>query len=475
MVPTLTPDGISRFQAARRLRALGLVKDAGTPVCEVISGTGVHALVDAWRTSSYEDISAFWSGTFSADERQGHLDLVLCAVTQSHESLVLAIKQDSAIVEIEEEEWQWLAVNNVTALKERTSTDWKNLFEAGPSLLPPFTAPGTTEERIRAFLRHLRRFFDVANVIGSPDPAEATGVPTLERSSENLVDDLLQQYPGFTFEHWDDSDLNNALEAIFPNNYEMQSQFRGWLECIRSVIGLTAGIGPEILRFSVIEALWARGFLTPGDLDGLSAEGFQDALVGSVAYEFSKQIWNNADPGGVEPENTGIFTPVNPDGRLVNCIPPDHLSPLGPIAYLQELLKTSAELVCEKDIPIDKMDLGTLLAARRGPLGDLLASEANLSVPLPLIDIINEVLEYIAAPEDSIPRIIYNTAEDQVGGHELTTNKIPSADAFLHDPATLLEALPEHSTPNTPAERQGAWDNIKNDSFFQSLFDESSD
>ncbi len=326
---------------------------------------------------------------------------------------------------------------------------------ADPTLLPPFTAPGTTEDRIRAFLRHLRRFFDAANLVGSSDPPVATGVPTLERPSENLVDALLQQYPGFTFEHWDDGELNNALEAIFPNNLQMREQFTEWLVCIRNVIELTAGIEPEILRFSVIEALWARGFLKPGDLDGLSAGDFQDALVGSVAYEFAEQIWNNADPGGVEPENTGIFTPVNPDGKLVNCIPPEHLSPLGPVAYLQELLKISPQLTCEEFSEGRGKTIEILLQVRRRSFGGLLASRANLSVPLPLIDVVNEALEYIAAPEDSVSSVIYNTAEDQVGGHELTTNKTPSADAVLHDPATLLEALPEHSTPNTPAERQG--------------------
>ena len=38
-----------------------------------------------------------------------------------------------------------------------------------------------------------------------------------------------------------------------------------------------------------------------------------------------------------------------------------------------------------------------MLSQRRGPVGELAASCANLETPLPLIDIVNECLEYMAA------------------------------------------------------------------------------
>ena len=49
------------------------------------------------------------------------------------------------------------------------------------------------------------------------------------------------------------------------------------------------------------------------------------------------------------------FAPVNPDGRLTDCLPPSHLSPLGPVAYLHEIL-------------LGTSTLGAAVADRRGPL-----------------------------------------------------------------------------------------------------------
>ena len=47
---------VNRFQAARRLRALGLVGDVGTPECEVELASDVHTLVTDWL--------AFWCGRY---------------------------------------------------------------------------------------------------------------------------------------------------------------------------------------------------------------------------------------------------------------------------------------------------------------------------------------------------------------------------------------------------------------------------
>ena len=104
-----------------------------------------------------------------------------------------------------------------------------------------------------------------------------------------------------------------------------------------------------------------------------------------------------------------------------------------------------------------------LLASRRGPLGDdLLATNSNLCVPLPLIDIVNESLEHMVADNVS-SGVVYNTAADEVGGHELDRNPTVTAEVYQHDAVTLFEALPEHSTPATPTAEQTAWDIIKKD------------
>ena len=202
----------------------------------------------------------------------------------------------------------------------------------------------------------------------------------------------------------------------------------------------------------------------PQSIKDLSLQDFQEALAGSVAYDYAGIIWENAGPHEPHQEPTPAgFKPVNPDGSIVNCVPPAHLSPLGPVAYLHDLLRVAEESTCDRPIPEQSSKtLAAALANRRGPLGNLLATKSNLEVQLPLTDIANESLEHMVAAGASAGAV-YNTASNQVGGHELTTNANPSPDAYQHDPATMFEALPEHSTPAVPTAKQAAYDKLKTD------------
>jgi hypothetical protein len=258
--------------------------------------------------------------------------------------------------------------------------------------------------------------------------------------------------------------LQAALNAIYHNDPKAKAQFNNWLLCLRGMVELTSGIAPVEMQFSAMEALWSRGFSDAKRIDGLFKKDFKNALTGSIAYDHADTIWKNS--GAKEPIahlSQAKFKPVNPDGSLVNCVPPPHLSPLGPVAYLHELLQVVAKSTCEHPLPVRAApNVATILADRRGPLSQLLATEANLEVPIPMIDIVNESLEYMAA-NNEYHGAVYNTSKDQVGGHALTSKASPTPDAHLHDPATLLEALPEHSTPATPAAKQDAYNKLKKD------------
>ncbi|WP_144551347.1 neuraminidase-like domain-containing protein [Peribacillus simplex] len=405
------PAGVNRYQAGRRLRALGASDDKGTPECEIAPASPAHGLLSDWLAFSGQEINGFWSA-LSPTNKKAHLDLVLCAITQAYNPLVVAIKDPS------------FGVTNVDQLNNQTSGDWEDLLKTNPVLLPDFTKPGTTEERIQAFIRHLRKFFDIQNVYASP------ASPTME------VAPVLGQPPG---------------------------QPADWLNCIQGVLDLTDGIQPDGMRFSVMEALWARGITDKKNIQGLAIEDLREALIGSVAYDWVQIIWNNS--GAVQPgpiPGPSGFKPVNPDGSLTNCIPPAHLSPLGPIAYLHELLQVSADSNCEDPTPKNAHNkLSALLVSRRGTLGDLLATKSNLDVPLPLIDLVNESLEYMAANNAASGKV-YNTTTEKVGGHELTTALSPTG-KFQHDPEILFETLPEHSTPAVLTDAQAAYTKLKND------------
>ncbi len=460
-------------QAARRLHALGVI-GGGIPECPLSAANPqVRALVRAWLDESGPDIADFWTGAMPT-HAGAHLDLVLCAVTENHEQLIAAIKTPpDNIDEVGNPVKPFDPVSDVDNLATLTAEEWRALFlpeELVPRihLLPPFTAPGTTEERMAAFIRHVRKFFDISSAVGAPAAPTVDAAPGLDRLPGNPLNALLASYPGgFLFSNWDSVQLAATLRAIFPGDPEAQEQFTRWLTCIRNVVELTNGIAPAEMQFSVMEALLARGFTTAQSIQGFSSEDFKKALTGSVAYDHAdhaQTIWNNA--GAVDPApapGPAGFKPVNPDGSIVNCVPPKHLSPLGPVAYLHDLLQVAEESTCDSPLPARvNQTLAELLVSRRGPLDDLLATKANLDVPIPLIDIVNESLEHMVANKTS-SCAVYNTSSDQVGGHELISNPSPTPKVYLHEPETVLEALPEHSTPATPTAQQAAYDTLKND------------
>src|SRR5262249_43908868 len=142
----------------------------------------------------------------------------------------------------------------------------------------------------------------------------------------------------------------------------------------------------------------ARGFTTKAAIAALDEADFAAAVAGTVAHQWASAIWTNAG-GAAHPTQSGPgpFTPVNPDGCLTDCIPPDELSPLGPVAYLSELLAAGPASTCAQPASPPGAGFGTLLQNRRGKLGGLHATAANLSTPIPVVDLVNECLEHLAA------------------------------------------------------------------------------
>ena len=440
---------VDRFAAARRLGALGLAAEPNVPTYPVVAGDDVAHLITGWLASAGPDIGAFWT-SLDAAGRRGHLQLALCAVTGAHQPLMTAITTTLGVVD-------------VAGLAALTRQSWTDLFDAQPDLLPAFTAPGTVGERTEAFLRHLRRFFTVSAAVAVPGSPEAGTVPVLERSADGPIERLIEALPGFEFTGWDENDLTAALELAFPDDPDARADLAVRLGGIRDVLALTAGIAPDSLRFAVTEALWARGVTSPARLQGHGLDAVRDALRGTVAFEHATRIWENAgSPGAELAPPAGGFTAVYPDGSLVNCIPPEHLSPFGLVAYLTVLLRLSADTTCEDPLPEGPAEsLAALLATRRGPLGDLLASPANLATRIPMIDIVGESLAHMVATGEP-HGVVLDTADDALDGYPLDT-AVPPAAERPHDAEVLFRALPEHATPATPTADPGAWDVLRQD------------
>ncbi|MFN0214194.1 MAG: neuraminidase-like domain-containing protein [Saprospiraceae bacterium] len=448
------PAGLTQWQAVRRLLCLYVFNNSTLSV-QVVTDPAHITLLNDWLNFAPDDIQVFWTG-LSVPNKQAHLDLMLRALSRQHLLFVNAVPASGGTEASIVEGWD--------------ETQWRAVVDpaAGGNIanIPSFILPGSDEERISAFLRYVKQFFDPA----SSQPLSPTPIGlNLSGFSLPTGSPIVQFFSGtFDITTWDgtQASIQAALDAVFPGDAAAQAQFVGWLNCIKKMLALTAGIAPPELQFSVIEALWARGITSKEIINHYSLEELTEALSGSVAYDHAAVIWANAGSvtPGVSAGPTG-FVPINPDGDLVNCIPPAYRSPLGPVAYLFDLLRVSAGSTCNTPIVEGAavLTLATLLAGRRGDIMNQLQGSANnLEIPLPLIDLVNESLESMVL-NNNAHGAIYNTPYDLVGGHVMNTNPNPPAGVQQHDAETLLEVLPAHSTPLVNGASPTAYTILEND------------
>ncbi|MFM5885377.1 MAG: neuraminidase-like domain-containing protein [Novosphingobium sp.] len=431
----ITAGAITPANAARRLAAIGLGRAQRHPLVPL--NAGVQALVNAWLAHAAPSIDPFWQAApFPAGLLAGQLELVLAVATQqttvtpNSQALIAAIKA--------------IPVTTVAQLKARTVQDWHAFFlPANAGLLPEFTKPGTAAERVDAFVRQLRKYFDILSVAPAPTPATSADALAIPIADGDPLRAFLAAAPGFSFPvaNFTAPSIVAALAAVFPGDRAAQDWLLNALQTIDELFRATSGVGPADLQFSLIEALYARGFTARAQIQAQSADEFAYALTGTVAYPHADAIQLAAGgPGGAPATGpVGPFVPINPDGSLINCIPPWHLSPFGPAKYLQDLLATGEGATCADPRP-SGATLATLLAGRRGPLADLHASAANIHAAIPLIDIVNENLEALA--DGSAGGVVYDTSAN-------------AAENRAYE--VLRAAIPEHSSPATPVKRPGAY------------------
>jgi hypothetical protein len=307
-----------------------------------------------------------------------------------------------------------------------------------------------------------------ANYVG----VAPTGIPVLQVPSTDWLNKCLGFYQAtpFTFgTGFDLTKLQTAAGNVFQNDPDAQNWLVDALVAIDALYQILGKAAPPIaanLQFSVVEALYARGFTSAAEVTELTSPDFQQALTGTVAYDLATTLYNAAST--ITPAPTpgssggGPFQPINPDGSLTNCIPAPCRSPLSRIEYLSKMLSVSPSGTCEDPLAAPaagESTLGAVMAQRRGPLGQLAASCANLETPLPLVDIVNECLEFMASASPATNGTVYNTSADAVAGFVLCKEGCESEEKekekedahCCHEAAELLAALPEYSTPGTPA------------------------
>ena len=390
-----------------------------------------------------------------------------------------------------------------------------------------------------------------ANVTFSLTVAAAAGTapPMLPGFANDWLAAGLWAYGSYTLgAGFNLSKLQAAAVQVFAGDPAAQAWLVDTLVTLDALYKIVQAVTPPFptaaYTFSVVESLYARGFTSAARVTELSVADFQQALAGTVAYDSAATIYTSAS--AIAPPVASVppvgFQPVNGDGALTNCIPPPCSSPLGPVAYLAELLKLSPISTCEAPVaaPLSLQPTGdtpsgatlpflstagvikgmlvsgtnsipsgstvasvtstsvtlspplsgpvpnntsitftaptlaSALGVRRGPLGNLSASCANLETPLPLIDITNECLEYIASQVISgagpVHGQVYDTSADALAGHVLCQHEPcpDGAKSDCHDPARLFAALPEYSTPAVPVAANTTvepliWNTLKSD------------
>jgi hypothetical protein len=490
---------LTPLQAARRLSALGGVRGltqippapnyplgAGDPAAPLVTGWLNAPDPLGWTTLPYPD-GPYWETQLAlAGTAPAHLRLIACALTGFNDpplsQFVTAIGHPLG----NPPGSNGLNVTTATQLANVTASEWREFLTANPQFIPAFTQPQGTvvdpSDRIAAFTQYLSRFYTVMPgnpVIQQPTP---TDLPLLDRYAFDPLASFLIEYwniNGVTFQFGVTPPGNaaalTAVAGVFPGDDEAQQWLRQALDILNDLAhvtaGLAGGLNAAALQFSVMEALFARGFTSKASIAALDESDFAYALTGSVAFQWANQIWTDSGGTLTPPVITPTpFHPVN-GGGLRDCVPPPELSPLGPVEYLYELLQAGPSSTCAKP-KATAASFGALLQSRRGDIAGLAVDRANLQTPLPVVDLVNECLEYLVAhvaasggSVTGVGGIVRDTAAQQVRDHHLRPPGTPPqpGDPYQHDPAALFGALPEHSSPASPVAEPAAYTALAGD------------
>ncbi|MER8595739.1 hypothetical protein NKH33_30040 [Mesorhizobium sp. M1182] len=452
---------LSHRLAARRLHGLPRLNLDGRPD----PGTDDEAvdrsffdcreLFSHWLSSDMPD-EEYWQTEFlgldAADpKRLQHLRIVLRATCADISKPGAAIpflshlKADPA----------WGSIANVSDLKSKSEKDWGDLFKA-------YWGVGDAgREQHEKLIRNIRRYLQTTPTVAAGSPSFVATSFAAAPGAEGLKD-FFAAHPAFSF----DPPTTVASIRQLVTSPDVIEQLVT-LHFLYRIVGAGApNLVPEM------EALYFRGFTDPWPIARLTPDQFRAALIGTLAYADADAIRNRAvaltravpleypEPeGDRDPDETTAraFRPVNHDGLLTDCIPPDHLSPFGPASYVQSLLKTPH--------PDGAISLGDAITDRRGPLGQLNVTSANSFTPVPVIDLVNEALESLVS-----------NAQPDIDAHpngELAPGVAPAIFQTSDDTsADMLVAVPEHSTPSAPdpvteaaahARQKDAYDRLKED------------
>lgn len=449
---------VTDVAAILRLSALSTTSVSGPDPVLSLTG-GVATLVSRWLTFPPTTLTGQSSFFTPAEfDSQTYLQVILQVVTKGPypSSFTDAITTTPLV-----------PVPNQTTLRVlQTSSDlplitnqgWLTLFQnlataTSPSSIPAWLGNGSPQNQAKAFMTWIQTLFAVK--FQTQTSSTASGGNASSLGTDFSSDVLAQFFTLYKTKYNADldfsSDLNQSnITAILSlpdfSDPALQAWMNRALQTIRALYVLTNITSPTFtstLQFSYMESLYCRGFTSLESVSIMSGSQFKSALTGTVAYSVSDAIYSNANANGTAPPalpGTG-FHPCNP-GSLVNCIPPPNLSPLGKIEYLHELLQLS----------VGSANLGDSVSGRRGPLGNLHSSLANLTTEVNKVDLVNESLESLGSNHSQVHGAVYDTFDVSLPGSD------------VHDGLDAQKAaaiISQHSSPSPSIAAPAVYDTLK--------------
>lgn len=354
----------------------------------------------------------------------------------------------------------WGAIPSVSGLKAKSEDEWRTAFDG---YWGGRATGDAGREQWQKLARSVRRYLHTTPSAATTAPVFVAQSFAAATPSADALKDFFTANPAFSF-----------APPTTVASIQLVPASAGVIQQLLTLYFLYRVVGPGASNLiSKMEALYFRGFIDPWPISRLTPEQFRAALVGTLAYADADAIRNRAvalttavpleypkplDDRDQDGPTARVFKPVNHDDLLTDCVPPDHLSPFGPAAYAQSLLKTPHPAG-------GGVSLGDAVADRRGKLGELIVTPANTFTPVPIIDLVNEALESLVS-----------SAEPDIDAHpngEVAAAAAPAIFQTSDDVSTdELVAIPEHSTPSAPdpvtepaahARQKEAYDRLRED------------
>ncbi|KAB5542517.1 insecticidal toxin complex protein [Coniochaeta sp. 2T2.1] len=451
---------INQYQAIRRLAALQpFSHSASDNLVEPARNADVRSMMSKWLDFSKTDdkLATFWEGLYSTRE---YLVTLLEIVTPRDS------KKEDLVVEILHSLMTsgGTVIATVDDLLHVTEDSWFAFFQAHLDLMPKKYLLGDLRARVHSFVQDISKILFLSPTSLPPPTFTASEIPTLQGDFDSDV--LLQFFGSFsafslsdTFDAAKRQEVYDAALVMSSGNTDIAAFVAVAVEELWTLYRLTdfaVTMSPK-MRFSYMEALHARGLTTAAKILEIPQNSFPNALVGTVAFPRAEDIYALAKnlpwtPDDDDSPPMGGFQPIN-GGRLVDCIPPCHLSPFGVVQYLHDLLS--------QEDSGGEQTVGDVLTSRRGDFGSLKVTSANVDLPLPRLDMVNEALEAFGMrlTEEAPAGVMFNTLDQG-----LKDLDIPGVDALqVADSLTalgILRAMPQHSTPH-PLDTPNIYDVLK--------------